>query len=65
MDNQVYQQKNLVHIDPTSASTSAGSSQSAPQTSEEDKAAEQVHKHVARGENARDVQPGQIKCATS
>ena len=36
-----------VHIDPTLASTSASSSQSAPQTFDEDKAAEQVHKPVA------------------
>ena len=47
MDNQVYQQKNLAHIDPTPASTSISSSQSAPQTSDEDKAAEQVHKPVS------------------
>ena len=47
MDNQVYQQKNLFHINPTPASTSASSSQSAPQTSDEDKAVEQVHKPVA------------------
>ena len=47
VDNQVYQQKNPVHIDPTPASTSASSSKSAPQTSDEDKAAEQVHKLVA------------------
>ena len=47
VDNQVYQQKNPVHIDPTPASTSASSSQTAPQTSDEDKAAEQVHKPVA------------------
>ena len=39
--------KNLVHIDPTPVSTSTSSSQSAPQTSNEDKAAEQVHKPVA------------------
>ena len=47
VDNQVYQQINQVHIDPTPASTSASSSQSAPQTFDEDKAAEQVHKPVA------------------
>ena len=40
VDNQVYQQKSPVHIDPTTASTSASSSQSAPQRSDEDKAAE-------------------------
>ena len=35
IDNQVYQQKNLVHTDPTPASISASSSQTAPQTSDE------------------------------
>jgi len=47
VDNQDYQQKNPVHIDPTPASTSDNSSQSTPHTSDEDKAAEQVHKPVA------------------
>ena len=47
VDNQVYQQKIPVHPDPTPASTSASSSQSVPQTSDEEKAVEQVHKPVA------------------
>ena len=37
VDNQVYQQKSPVHPDPTPASTSASSSQSTPQTSDEEK----------------------------
>ena len=47
VDNQVCQQKNPIHPDPTPASTSASFSQTAPQTSDEDKAAEQIHKPVA------------------
>jgi len=47
VDNQVYQQENSVYTDPTPASISASSSQSAPQMSDEDKAAEQIHKLVA------------------
>jgi len=47
VDNQLYQQKSLVHPDPTPASTSSSSSQSTPQTSDEDKAAKQVHMLVA------------------
>ena len=47
VNNQVYQQKNPSHIDPAPASTSTSSPQSAPQTSDKDSAAEQVHKPVA------------------
>jgi len=47
VDNQVYQLKSQIQIDPTHASTSASSSQSAPQTSDKDTATDQVHKPVA------------------
>ena len=47
VDNQVYQLKNPIQIDPTPASTSASSSQSAPQTSDKDTTTDQVHKTVA------------------
>jgi len=47
VNNQVYQPKNPIHIDPTLASISASSSQSAPQTSDKDTTTDQVHKLVA------------------
>ena len=47
VDNQVYQQKNPTHIDPTPAFTFASSSQSAPKMFDKGTAAEQVHKSVA------------------
>jgi len=47
VDNQVYQQKNPSRIDPAPASIFSSSSQSAPQTSDKDTAAKQVHKPVA------------------
>jgi len=47
VDNQVYHPKNSIQIDPTSTSTSAISSQSAPQTSDKDNVTNQVHKPVA------------------
>jgi len=47
VDNQVYQPKRPIQIDPTPASTSANSSQSAPQTSDKDTTTDQVHKPVA------------------
>ena len=43
----VYQQKNPTHVDPAPTSTSASSSQSAPQTFDKDIAAEEVHKLIA------------------
>ena len=47
VDNQVYQPKSPIQINPTPAFTSDSSSQSAPQTSDKDTAAEQVHTPVA------------------
>jgi len=40
MNNQVYQQKNLTHIDPAPASISTSSSQSPPKMSDENTVAE-------------------------
>ena len=47
MDNLVYQQKNPTHNDHVPVSISASSYQSAPKMSDDDTAAEQVHKLVA------------------
>jgi len=46
MDNEVSRPTSPVQINPTPASTSASSSQSAPQTSEKDTSADHVHKPI-------------------
>ena len=47
VDTQISKPKSSIQIDPTLASTSASSSKSAPQTSNKDTAAKEVHKPVA------------------
>ena len=47
VNNQVYQLKNPIQIDPTTTSTFASLSQSAPQTSNKDTTIDQVYKPIA------------------